>query len=43
MNVPSFGISEQFCHYTHKNLNWREAPLLPQSFILEMDSLFNVK
>lgn len=35
--------AEKLCPYTHKNLNWRVAPLLPQSFVLEMDTLHNVK
>lgn len=34
---------EKLCAYTHKNLNWRVAPLQQQSFVLEMDILHNVK
>lgn len=34
---------EPFCHYTHKNLKWKEAPFLPQSFQITLDKLTSVK
>ena len=36
-------ILEPFCHYTHKNLKWKEAPFNSQDFMLTFQELTNVK
>ena len=36
-------ILEPFCHYTHKNLKWKEAPFNSQDFMISFKSLVNVK
>lgn len=41
--ILSIEYLEPFCHYTHKNLKWKEAPFLPQSFQISLGKLTCVK
>lgn len=36
-------IVEPFCHYTHKNLKWKEAPFRSQDFMIVLQQMVNVK